>query len=131
MNSKFFVAPIGDATRVVSMKVDPLFPGRKIIGRAQSFAAFTDLHSNKRKEWETVDKDGASKVTKIPLVLGGFATSVGDNMMVEWPSCPNMIRIMWAMLNTWRGLRFDPKALGVERSERLQPYARSHPADFM
>jgi Family of unknown function (DUF5906) len=49
------------------MKDDPLFPGRKIVGRAQSFPAFTDLHSNKRKTWETVDKDGASKDTKIPL----------------------------------------------------------------
>jgi Family of unknown function (DUF5906) len=67
MNDKFFVAPIGDATRVVSLKDDPTFPGRKIIGRAQSFAAFTDLHSNKRKSWKTVDKKGVSKVTAIPL----------------------------------------------------------------
>jgi hypothetical protein len=67
MNDKFFVTPIGDATRVVTMKADPHFTGRRVIGRAQSFYAFTDLHSNKRKKWETIDKDGVPKFTEIPL----------------------------------------------------------------
>jgi hypothetical protein len=67
MNDKFFVAPIGDATRVVSLKDDPKFPGRKIIGRAQSFEAFSDLHSNKRKTWQDIDKKtGQPVIVKIP-----------------------------------------------------------------
>jgi hypothetical protein len=49
MNSKHAVLPIGDKTRVVTWDDDPDFPGRKIIVRAQSFADFRNLHSNKRK----------------------------------------------------------------------------------
>ena len=49
MNSKHAVLPIGDKTRVVTWDSDPDFPGRKIIVRAQSFAEFRNLYSNKTK----------------------------------------------------------------------------------
>jgi hypothetical protein len=49
MNSKHAVLPIGDKTRVVTWDDDYDFPGRKIIVRAQTFADFKNLHSNKRK----------------------------------------------------------------------------------
>ena len=49
MNSKHAVLPIGDKTRVVTWDNDPDFPGRKIIVRAQSFADFRNLYSNKTK----------------------------------------------------------------------------------
>jgi hypothetical protein len=49
MNSKHAVLPIGDKTRVVTWDSDPDFPGRKIIVRAQSFADFRNLYSNKTK----------------------------------------------------------------------------------
>jgi hypothetical protein len=109
MNSKFFVAPIGEATRVVSMKDDPLFPGRKIIGRAQSFAAFTDLHSNKRKIWETVDKDGVRKVTKIPLGawwLRHERRRQYDGGMAFMPQHDQ--DHVGDVLNTWRGFAVQP-----------------------
>jgi hypothetical protein len=113
MNSKFFVAPIGDATRVVSMKDDPLFPGRKIVGRAQSFAAFTDLHSNKRKQWEALDKDGVSKVTKIPLGawwLRHERRRQYDGGMAFMPQHDQ--DDVGDVLNTWRG--FAVQALKPE-----------------
>jgi hypothetical protein len=109
MNSKFFVAPIGDATRVVSMKDDPMFPGRRIIGRAQSFPAFTDLHSNKRKMWETVDKDGNSKVTKIPLGawwLRHERRRQYDGGMAFMPQHDQ--DHVGDVLNTWRGFAVQP-----------------------
>ena len=49
MNNKHAVLPIGDQTRIVTWDNDPDFPGRKIIVRAQSFADFRNLHSNKSK----------------------------------------------------------------------------------
>jgi hypothetical protein len=49
MNSKHAVLPIGDKTRVVTWDDDYDFPGRKIIVRAQTFADFKNVHSNKRK----------------------------------------------------------------------------------
>jgi hypothetical protein len=115
MNTKFFVAPIGDATRVVSMKDDPAFPGRKIIGRAQSFAAFTDLHSNKRKTWETADKDGVSKITKIPLGawwLRHERRRQYDGGMAFMPQHDQ--EHVGDVLNTWRG--FAVQALKPEGS---------------
>jgi len=104
MNDKFFVAPIGDATRVVSLKADPNFSGRKIIGRAQSFDAFTDLHSNKRKVWETTDKDGAVKVTKIPLGawwLRQERRRQYDGGIAFMPQ--HDTDVVGDTLNTWRG----------------------------
>jgi len=104
MNEKFFVAPIGDATRVVSMKDDPKFPGRKIIGRAQSFAAFEDLHSNKRKRWKTTDKDGSVKITSIPLGswwLRQERRRQYDGGMAFMPQ--NDADVVGDTLNTWPG----------------------------
>ena len=66
-NSKHAVLPIGDKTRVVTWDNDPDFPGRKIIVRAQSFADFKNLHSNKRKVLETIGDDGKPVKKKIPL----------------------------------------------------------------
>ena len=109
MNSEFFVAPIGEATRVVSMKDDPVFPGRKII-RAQSFRAFTDLHSNKRKTWETADTDGNTKVTKIPLGawwLRQERRRQYDGGMAFMPQHDQ--DHVGDVLNTWRGFAVQPR----------------------
>ena len=104
MNDKFFVAPIGHATCVVSLEDDPKFPGRMIIGRAQSFKAFTDLHSNKRKKWKTTDKDGVVKVTNIPL--GGWwlrqeRRRQYDGGMAFMPQ--HDTEVVGNTLNKWRG----------------------------
>jgi hypothetical protein len=108
MNSNFFVAPIGEATRVVSMKDDPMFPGRKII-RAQSFRAFTDLHSNKRKTWETVDKDGAAKETKIPLGAWWLRQERRRQYDGGMAFMPQHDRDhVGDVLNTWRGFAVQP-----------------------
>jgi hypothetical protein len=105
MNDKFFVAPIGDATRVVSMKDDPKFPGRKIIGRAQSFDAFSDLHSNKRKAWEEIDKKTGQPVTvKIPLGkwwLHQERRRQYDGGIAFMPQ--HDTDVVGDTLNTWRG----------------------------
>jgi hypothetical protein len=69
-NSKHAVLPIGDKTRVVTWDNDPDFPGRKIIVRAQSFADFRNLHSNKRKTIEITGDDG--KPTKKTVPLGAW-----------------------------------------------------------
>ena len=69
MNSKHAVLPIGDKTRVVTWGDDDDFRGRKIIVRAQTFADFKNLHSNKRKVIVTdeIGDDGQPKKRKIPL----------------------------------------------------------------
>lgn len=69
MNSKHAVIPIGDKTRVVTWGDDDDFSGRKIILRAQTFADFKNLHSNKRKVIATdeVGDDGQPKKKSIPL----------------------------------------------------------------
>ena len=66
MNSQHAVLPIGDKTRVVTWGDDLDFPGRKTIVRAQTFADFKSLHSNKRKQVK-VNKDGEQTTKKIPL----------------------------------------------------------------
>ena len=72
MNSKHAVLPIGDKTRVVTWGPDPDFTDRKAIVRAQTFFDFTNLHSNKRKVFDTgeIGDDGKSIKKKSPL--GGW-----------------------------------------------------------
>jgi hypothetical protein len=105
MNDKFFVAPIGDATRVVSMKDDPGFPGRKTIGRAQSFPAFSDLYSNKRKTWEDIDKKTGQPIT-VTIPLGRWwlhqeRRRQYDGGMAFMPQ--HDTDVVGDTLNTWRG----------------------------
>ena len=66
MNSQHAVLPIGGKTRVVTWGDDPDFPGRKTIVRAQSFADFKNLHSNKRKRIKT-NSDGKQVTKNTPL----------------------------------------------------------------
>jgi hypothetical protein len=67
MNSQHAVLPIGDKTRIVTWGDDSDFPGYKTIVRAQTFEDFKNLHSNKRKIIETIDKDGNLEEAEIPL----------------------------------------------------------------
>jgi hypothetical protein len=67
MNSQHAVLPIGGKTRVVTWCDDPDFPGRKMIVRAQTFDDFKNLHSNKKKKIEIIDKDKKPETVYTPI----------------------------------------------------------------
>ena len=102
MNSKHAVLPIGDKTRVVTWDDDYEFPGRKTIVRAQTFADFRNLYSNKRK----ITKTGKT------FTLGAWWLSQqrrrqydgGQKFMPEHDA-----EVVGSVLNTFEGFTIQPR----------------------
>lgn len=53
MNERFFVAPVGNKTRVVELGPSDEFPGQETITSVTTFEDFANLHSNKRHVTQT------------------------------------------------------------------------------
>jgi hypothetical protein len=112
MNSKHAVLPIGDKTRVVTWDDDPDFPGRKTIVRAQSFADFNNLHSNRRKVFETDEIGGDGKPIKRKILLGAWwlghqrrrQYDGGQRFMPQHDS-----EVVGNVLNTFEGFAVQPR----------------------
>ena len=68
MNNKHFVTQLGGKTRVVTEGDDDEFPGRRTIVAVSSFEDFTNLHSNRRKSWTEIGKNGGEpKIVELPI----------------------------------------------------------------
>jgi hypothetical protein len=68
MNDRHFVTQLGGKTRVVTEGEDDEFKGRQTIVAVSSFEDFTNLHSNRRKSWTEIGKNGGEpKPVEIPL----------------------------------------------------------------